>query len=227
MHRMAARAGLDLGPVETDDLGVEATGEPAQLLLVGLTAEGHRVLADDVAVQHQDEEGMTGIERDQVQVLDGDTAGPGTRDDAQSVDGHGEHLGGQLQDPLDVGGHDRQAGLELTAHAPGKALLLHQEIDVVPVAAIAGHTAGGGVGLEEVAHLDQGRQLVADGGGRPARQVQGEGVRPHRHPRGGVVRDHRLEDLLLARIERDPALHGSPGPAAPPGATLALASREC
>ena len=55
--------------------------------------------------------------------------------------------------------------VDLLCLLQAEALLLHQLIDIQPVALGGGYPPGGGVGLLQIAQLRQVGQIVADGGG--------------------------------------------------------------
>ena len=70
---------------------------------------------------------------------------------------------------------------------------LHELVDIEPIALGGGNPAGGGVGLLQIAHLHQIRQLVADGGGAdPAGHLLGNGLGAHRLRRGHIAVHHDL-----------------------------------
>ena len=70
---------------------------------------------------------------------------------------------------------------------------LHELVDVEPVALGGGDPPGGGVGLLQISHLHQIRQLVADGGGAdPAGHLLSNGLGAHRLRRGHIAVHHDL-----------------------------------
>ena len=216
--------------VETDDHRVQAGGDGAEDRLVGGDREAQRVLPHQVSLEDEHEQRLGVVELDEVEVLDADTQRTRGGDQADRVRRLGQRRRRQLEDVLDAARHNGEVRVDLAAHRGRDVLLVHEEVDVVPVPEIGGHATRRGVRLDQVADLAERRQLVADRRGRPRGEMHGEGRRPHGDARAGVVGDHSLEDLLLALIERD-LLHvqirGDGVRGDRPRAPLALVMVEC
>ena len=79
------------------------------------------------------------------------------------------------------------------------ALLLHQQLDEVAIAAIGRHAARGGVRLGDQAGFFERGQLVAHGGGRQLSLVlASDQVRGHRLRQGDVFLNDVAKDALSA-----------------------------
>ena len=92
-----------------------------------------------------------------------------------------------------------QRGVELFLLLPAQGPALHQLVDIQPVALGGGDPSGGGVGLFQIAHLRQVRQLVADGGGTDlAGHSLGDGLGAHRLRRRHIFLHHDLQYLFFS-----------------------------
>ena len=167
------------------------------------------MLADEVALEDEHEQGLAVVQLDEVEMLDPVAERPGCGDEADRVGSLRKRRRGDLEDVLHAGRHDGEEGVDLTANRNRNVLLVHEEVHVVPVAEVGGNAPGRRVRLDEISDLAQGRQLVADGRRRPRGEMHCERRRADRNARARVVGDDGLEDLLLALIERD-LLHFRP-----------------
>ena len=109
--------------------------------LVGWRGEVEGLLADEVALEHQHEERLGVAELDEVEVLHPDAEGTWRGHEAHRVGGMRERGRGDLEDVLDAARHHREERIHLAANRRGDVLLVHEEIDVVPVAEVGGHPA--------------------------------------------------------------------------------------
>ncbi len=188
------------------------------------------MLAHQVSLEHEHQERLRVIQLDEIKVFDPDAERARRRDQADGVGGLRQGRGGDLQDVLHPGRHHAEKRIDLAAHPRRHVLLIHEEVDVVPVAEIRGDTPGRGVRLDQVADLAERRKFIADRGRRPCSEVHGERRGADRHTRAGVIGDDSFEDLLLALIERDLLLHVGPegdGAATAYRRRLALVMVEC
>ena len=167
------------------------------------------MLPHEVPLEDEDEQGLAVVQLDEVEMLDLVAERARCGDKAHRVGSLRQRGRGDLEDVLDTGRHDGEEGVDLAAHRRRNVLLVHEEVDVVPVAEVGGDASGRRVRLDQVADLAQRRQLVADGRRRPRGEMHGKRRRADRNARARVVGDDGLEDLLLALIERD-LLHFRP-----------------
>ena len=187
----AGRGARDLPRVGALERSVEAVGEPAQLRLGGVAAQRDRLLADEVALEHEEEERVPRLQRDEVEVLEPRAQRARAGDHAHRVGGQRQRAGGDLEGLLQAAGQLGEEGVHLAPHRDRDRLLLHEEVDVVAVAEVRRHPARRGVRLEEVADVDQVGEVVADRRGRPGGEVDGQRVRADRAPRCACSRRPR------------------------------------
>ena len=110
-----------------------------------------------------------------------------------------EQMGRPAQDLVDVGQGLAEEMDDLAALGVAQADGLRERVDEVAVAGVGGDAAGGRVGLREVAHLLERRQLVADGGGRDAQPDDlRDGLAADRLTRPDVLVDQGAQDAALA-----------------------------
>ena len=146
-------------------MGVEQVAHLPQLLLLHLQLKMHQLAFHPTVRQHHH----------------GDEAVVSHGDKLKSLHRHGalviRHGIGRI--PHQTGGHlpcprhhlvdllhlAAQRGADLLRLLAGNGSALHQLVDVQPVALGRGHAPRRGVGLLQIAHLHQIRQLVAHGGG--------------------------------------------------------------
>ena len=81
-------------------------------------------------------------------------------------------------------------------------LLLHQLVDVQAIALGGRNPSGGGMGLFQIAHLRQIRQLIADGGGADAAShLRGDGFGAHRLRGADIILNDDFQYLLFPICE--------------------------
>ena len=166
MLRHPHELGRDLREGQVDERGVQQRVEQLELRFVQIRRQPDDLVAHDVVVGHDHGDKGIDIHHDQVVTLDGD-AGLGGGQSKRGVMGHtGDQFARLVDDLVQLRHLAMQGFVDALGLLNGEFVLLHQFIDVDPVAGRRGDTSGGGVGLLQQAQLFQARQFVAHGGGR-------------------------------------------------------------
>ena len=181
-------------------MGVEDGGELLDHALLGRDRQVHELVFHRVVAQQQHDDEAVGVEINEVEAPDRDA---GTRRERHG--GVIRQLRGQtarVRHELAALVAPRQAlgdGLRLLG---GEVLVLHELVDVHPVAERGGHAAGRCVRLLEIAHRDQLRKLVADRGrGTAEIGARGDGLRADRLRRADVFLNDRGKYFLFAAAD--------------------------
>ena len=196
-RRLVAAARLVAGAAA--ERRVEPGGEARELGLGrGLRRLDH-LLAEQVALEQENEQHLLGLQGNQVQVLD-------ARQRALRRARHRRVLGDRrqrhrdpLHHPLLVGGRAAKLVLDVRLDLVRDGLEVHQEVDEIAVAGIGRHPPRRRVRLGQVAQVDQVRELAADRGRGEVDEVAAlERLRPDRHGAGRELVHHRPQDRLLS-----------------------------
>ena len=190
----------DVALMDAREVGVEDGGEFLDHALVGRDRQVHELVFHRIVAQKQDDDEAVRVEINEVEAAD--------RHAGARRERHGGVIG-QLRGEAARVRHElaalmpaRQAlrdGLRLLR---GEVLVLHELVDVHPVAERCGHAARRCVRLLEIAHGDQLRQLVADRGrGTAEIRARGDGLRADRLCRADVFLDDRGKYFLFAAAD--------------------------
>ena len=179
--------------------GIQKSGEQLQLRLAQLCRESEELVLHHAAVRHHhgDEGGL--VHQDQIKPPDGEPPGPLGEGEGGVVGELGHHASRLVDHLVQLPHFQVQRLVDLLCLLQAQPLLLHQLVDVQPVALGGGNPPGGGVGLLQIAQLRQLGQLVADGGGGDlyARQLR-QRLGAHRLRRLDVAFHHGAQNFLLS-----------------------------
>ena len=170
-------------------------------LLLDRLREDQHLLLHARLLEHEHEQRRRLLDADQLQPLQPRLGRPRHRDDGRVLDRARQHRGGEL-DPLVL----LAPGLvELVADGlldlPREVALLHQRLDVIAVALVGRHAAGGGVRVADEALVLEPGHLAADGC-RRERQVEAA------HDRLGADGVRRVDVLADDEAEEPGATFG-------------------
>ena len=174
---------------------VEVGTRPVDQTAVEVLVERYDPLGDAARRCDHDHHRDLRLEREHLDAVDPRRLDRRRGDERQQVGHLGEVLGGGAHRLVDLAAHVGQ--LDGLADSRERALF-EQVVDVVAVAGVGRHAAGGGVGMLEQAEVLQPGELGADGR-RPPRHVVllGEPFRADWVVELRTALDHLLEDELL------------------------------
>ena len=165
----------DVALVDAREVGVEDGGELLDHALVGRDRQVHELVFHRVVAQQQHDDEAVRVEINEVEAADGHAGARRERHGGVVRQLRGEAARVRHEFAALVAA--RQAlrdGLRLFG---GEVLVLHELVDVHPVAERRGHAARRRVRLLEIAHGDQLRKLVADRGrGTAEVRARGDGL---------------------------------------------------
>ena len=194
---------IHLPGADTGEALVQELGNGGQLLRLHRQLQMQQLGADPLVAEHQDRDEALGLHPQQLKALDGKAALPGGSHVGGIVHIAADGLARLTKKAVELLHLQAECVVDLLSLGDGKALALHELVDVEPVALGGRHPPGGGVGLLQIAQLHQIRQLIAHGGGAHA-YLRGDGLGTHRLRGRHVILHHGLQYLLFPLTE----LHG-------------------
>ena len=187
LQRQAGKGGVQQG-VEHLKLGFRQVGGQADEPVTHDVRVGHHHDDESVALHHQ-----------QIEPPDGHAAQTGGEGEGGVIGELGHHPARLVQHPVQLPHPHGQGLVDALGLLEGELVLLHQLVDIEPVALGRRDAPGGGVGLFQQAHRLQIRHFVADGGGGYLHiDGGGDGLGTHRLRRLDVALDDGAENPFFA-----------------------------
>ena len=185
----------DLRQRQAGEGGVQQGVEHLQLGLRQIGGQADEPVAHHVGVgHHHNDEGVV-LHHQQVKAPDGHLVHAGGEGEGGVVGQPGHHPARLVQHPVQLLHLQAQGLVHALGLLQGELVLLHQLVDVEPVALGRGDAPGGGVGLLQQAHGLQIRHVVADGGrGDLHTDAVGNGLGAYRLRRLDIALDDGAEN---------------------------------
>ena len=177
-------------------MAVQEVRRRGQVRRVHLQLRPQELTLHPAVAGHHHQNAVSLVYRQQLEAPEGELCPPGGGHIGRVAHQGGNRPARLNQQPVQLLHFQLEGLVDLLRLRQGEALLLHQLVDVEPVALGRRHPPGGGVGLLQVAQLRQVGQLVADGGGADAApHLGGDGLGPHRLGSADVVLHHHFQYL--------------------------------